>query len=68
MWTNPTADIKCPRGDCAHAKCPEGEAPCRFCTCNNHATSPCRSFRYERKETSTKCENLKTSSSPTAPR
>lgn len=46
---NPTADIKCPRGDCAHAKCPEDEAPCRFCTCNNHTDAPCRKFNYQPK-------------------
>lgn len=52
MWTNPTADIKCPRGDCAYAKCRDDEYPCRICTCNRRVRGGCKSFRYKRKETS----------------
>ena len=49
MWTDITAVIKCPRGDCAHAKCRPDEPPCSACTCNRKANSLCRSFRYETK-------------------
>ena len=50
MWTNTTADIKRPRGDCAHAKCRPDEPPCSSCTCNQMAEGVGRSFRYEMKE------------------
>ena len=50
MWTDTTADIKCPRGDCAHVKCRPDETPCCSCTCNRKANSLCRTFRYEPKD------------------
>ncbi len=49
MWTDTTADIKCPRGDCLHTKCAADEPPCSSCTCNRKANSLCRTFRYEPK-------------------
>lgn len=49
MWTNTSASIKCPRGDCLHTKCAADEPPCSFCTCNQYSTSLCRSFQYEPK-------------------
>lgn len=50
MWTDTTADIKCPRGDCSHAKCRPDEPPCSSCTCNRKADSLCRSFRFQLKD------------------
>lgn len=47
MWTEPTADIKCPRGDCAHYQCLEDAAPCRYCTCNQHSDAVARTYRYK---------------------
>lgn len=49
MWTKPTADIKCPRGDCLHYSKAPDELPCRACTCNRACNSMCRAFRYESK-------------------
>lgn len=49
MWTEPTANIKCPRGDCAHYQCLEDAAPCKGCTCNQKSEGSGRSFRYQPK-------------------
>lgn len=46
MWTNISTTIKCPRGDCAHAKTDAKEEPCSSCTCNQYSTSLCRTFRF----------------------
>lgn len=50
MWTEISHKIKCPRGDCKHAKCAADEPPCSRCTCNQMAEGVGRSFRYEMKE------------------
>lgn len=47
MWTNPTAAVKCPRGDCRHYECHPDESPCCTCTCNRQSDAACRTFRYE---------------------
>lgn len=49
MWTKPTADVKCPRGDCYHYELPADESPCRTCTCNRTAGVYCREFAYKPK-------------------
>jgi hypothetical protein len=49
MWTKPTADIKCPRGDCLHYSKAPDELPCRACTCNQRSNSICRHFAYQPK-------------------
>lgn len=46
MWTNISANIKCPRGDCAYAKTDEKEEPCSSCTCNQLSGAIARTFRY----------------------
>jgi hypothetical protein len=38
MWTKPTADVKCQRGDCAHYKAAADEQPCMNCTCNRYGS------------------------------
>ena len=49
MWTNTSASIKCPRGDCLHTKCAANEPPCSGCTCNQLSGAIARTFRYEPK-------------------
>lgn len=49
MWTNTSAAIKCPRGDCLHTKCAADEQPCKSCTCNQKSEGSGRSFRYQSK-------------------
>ena len=46
MWTNTSAAIKCPRGDCLHTKCAADEPPCNGCTCNQWSEMPGRTFRF----------------------
>ena len=46
MWTNTSAAIKCPRGDCLHTKCAADEPPCLHCTCNQWSEMPGRTFRF----------------------
>ncbi len=60
MWTKPTADVKCPRGDCYHYELPADESPCRTCTCNHKSSSLCRTFNY----TSKSIEKTKKKPSP----
>ena len=47
MWTHPTADVKCPRGDCLHYSKAPNELPCRYCTCNREALTHCASLQYK---------------------
>ena len=49
MWTNTSAAIKCPRGDCLHTKCAADEPPCNGCTCNQMSDIPGRTFRFQPK-------------------
>ena len=49
MWTNTTANVKCPRGDCKYYDLKADEAPCSFCTCNRRSDSMCRHFAYQPK-------------------
>lgn len=49
MWTKPTADVKCPRGDCIHYSTPPDAYPCYDCTCNHKSSSLCRTFNYKPK-------------------
>lgn len=46
MWTNTSAAIKCPRGDCLHTKCEADEPPCSGCSCNQWSEVPGRTFRF----------------------
>lgn len=60
MWTKPTADVKCPRGDCYHYELPAEALPCCTCTCNRTAGGMCRTFNY----TSRSIEKAKKKPSP----
>lgn len=49
MWTKPTADVKCPRGDCCYYDVPDDSPQCGNCTCNYRSGGMCGTFNYTSK-------------------
>ena len=60
MWTKPSRNVKCPRGDCCYYDAPDDSPQCGNCTCNYRNGGMCRTFNY----TSRSIEKAKKKPSP----